>query len=481
MRKKEVVSIEAMGANKPPQAIEIEKAVLGVVLLIPDALIEAQGLITSNVFYVEQHKHIYSAIETLSSKSKEIDVLTVLEQLKAEGKYESGVTDLYLFELTNSVSGGQHLKQWCAILSEKYIAREFIKVSYNSLDIAYKDGVDIFEEISTAEISLMRITSEVLKKDVVSIKGLSDRLIENLKQPPVDILGISSGIYELDKVLGGFKDANLIIVAARPSVGKSVLAANFASYAAVHKGKTVALFSLEMSSDEFLTRIYASETSIPQYKLQGRQLDSVDWERINAFKDKISNAPLFIDDTPGITISELRAKSVRLKQKHDIGMIVIDYLQLMKGGGKYANREAEVSDISRSLKSLSKELKIPIIALAQLSRSVEQRADKRPILSDLRESGSIEMDADIVMFISRPELYEIPSASINGKEYPTENLALLEVAKHRNGGLASIPLRFHKSISKMTSYDTSYDSINPIPNESMPTLDTSNKFDIFGK
>lgn len=450
-RKSEIGAPEMLG-KLPPHSLEIEKAVLGAIMLVPDTFSQTQDKITAEAFYAEKHRAIFKSIERIYSEGAEIDLVSVLDMLERLELKEVAGGHSYVAELTLSVTGTSSIAYWCALLNEKYVAREMIKISMDAMHKGYESDIDVFDEISTIESKLMKITSSVLKRDVTDVKTVSDRLIEQLKIPTAEMIGIPSGIPALDKILGGWNKTNLIILAARPSVGKSVLAANYAAFAAIHSNVPTVLFSLEMSSNEFLTRIYSAETDIPGDKLKYRNLDSIDWERIQSFRSKISDAPLFLDDTPSISIMELRAKSIRLKQKHDIGLIVIDYLQLMKGQGKSGNREGEIGEISRGLKALAKEIDVPIIALAQLSRELEKRADKRPMLSDLRESGSIEQDADVVLFLSRPEIYDIDQIEINSEILSTVNLGVLDVAKHRNGKVGTIPLKFQGHVSKFVDY-----------------------------
>jgi replicative DNA helicase len=462
-RNQKPINIDEIGGKVPPNSAELEKAVLGAIMLTADAIVQIGGTITKDTFYQEKHKVIYDAAERIWNKGINIDIVSVSEELETMGKIEQAGGLHYLSELTLAVTSTASLSYWCAILNEHYVKRRFIDIAADALNKVYSEReLDIFDEISNTEAKIMKITSSVLRKHTISASDVSKKVIEQLKQPNDRIIGIPSGLVSLDMILGGFMKTNFIIIAARPSVGKSVLAANFAAFSSIRQGVPTALFSLEMSSEEFLTRIYSSETAITGHKLKTRSLDSVDWDRIYQFKTKLDDAPLFLDDTPSISIMELRSKCIRLKQKENIGMIIIDYLQLMKGNGKYSNREAEVSDISRSLKSLAKELEIPIIALAQLSRAVEQRADKRPILSDLRESGSIEMDADIVMFLTRPSLYEMDSVVINGQQYSTENFGILDIAKHRNGTLGMIPLRFYGALSKFTDINSPGPNFTPL-------------------
>jgi replicative DNA helicase len=453
MQRKIATPDELLGGKMQPSAPELEEAILGALMIDKDAFLEAQSLLKADYFYRDRCQIIYKAIVNLFNNSEPIDVLTVIEETRKMGKLEAVGGEYYISSLTLKVTSAANIKSWCAVVTQKAVGRALINDLSLAVSSAYDPSIDVFEVIAKTELKLMGMTAEVMKKDVTHAVDISDKLIEQMLLPATEMLGIPSGLHELDQMTGGFKDSNFIIIAARPSVGKSVLAANFVAQSAIHSNKPAALFSLEMSSEEFLMRIYASETDIPGYKLSKRMLNQNDWVKIHKFRDILAQKQLFIDDTPSISLLELKSKAIRLKQKHDISMIVIDYIQLMKGNGSYGTREQEVSDISRGLKSLAKELRIPVIGLAQLSRSVETRADKRPILSDLRESGSLEMDADMVMFLTRPEMYDIPSAGINGQELCTEGLGILEVAKHRNGAVGMIPLIFHKEVSRFESYN----------------------------
>lgn len=602
------INFDTMG-RMPPQSQDLEQAVLGALLLEKDALLEVNTIIKPETFYNEQHKYIYQAIVELDSQGVEVDLLTVIDKLRKMEKLDFVGGEFYISELTMKVTSSANIQYYAAILNEKFIARETIRILGQSIANCYTPDLDIFDEVSNIEHGLMLATSSVMQKSVSTSRQVADQIIKDLELAATELVGVPSGYSSLDKITGGFTKGNFILIAARPSVGKSVVACNIAAHLALNINETVAVFTLEMTNKEFGTRIYSARTQIDGYRLRNRRLDDADWLKITAFHGKFGKAPLFIDDTPGISLLELRAKAIRLKQKHGLGMLLIDYVQLMKGNGKSGNREQELSEISKGLKVIAKELDVPVIALAQLSREVEKRSDKTPMLSDLRESGcltgsvsiycanlgiskpikelvgkndftvlctdyennieikpnscfysgkkevfemvlengrsieatanhkfltldgwkplsellnqyialpigtnfqveldnlysisksfkaynetktlcylkvksitakgvqdvydievpehhnfvangiivhnSLEQDADMVIFLSRPEMYGMETVNIEGVEYDTHNIGVLNIAKHRNGKVGAIPLRFHPEISLFEDY-----------------------------
>lgn len=438
----------------PPQALEFEASVIGAMLLDKDAVTTVIEILKAESFYSSQHQIIFEAIIKLFEESKPVDLLTVTEKLRNNGKLDEAGGPYYLTELTNRVGSSSHVEFHARIIAEKYIMRELIRISNQVIKDAYDETTDVFDLLDRAEQDLFGITENHLKSSYDSMGSLLTKAInelEKLGQQEEQITGVPSGFASLDAVTSGWQRSDLVIVAARPGMGKTSFTLSLARNAAVMYKKPVAFFSLEMSSLQLVNRLISSETELQSDKLRKGNLKPWEWQQLTSKAQHLAEAPLFIDDTPGINIFELRAKCRRLKMQHDIQLIIIDYLQLMSGSmgeNKNSNREQEISTISRSLKSIAKELNVPIIALSQLNRSVETRGgDKRPQLSDLRESGAIEQDADMVTFIYRPEYYQILQDETGES---TEGLAEIIIAKHRNGALDTVKLRF---VSKFTRFE----------------------------
>ena len=433
----------------PPQAIELEEAVLGACLLNANLINEVIDKLKPEIFYKQQHVTIWNAITDIYNSGKVPDLLTLHQKLKATNQIESvGVS--YLSQLTNKGSYGSEviLMQNIDELLNQYMRRELIKISYETSYKAYDETIDVSDVISTTELELSRITDKVIKKDfskVASIyRDFARSLDEKIRLRNQGIhTEIVSGFPQLDRLTGGLHKSDFIIIAARPSMGKTAFALTIARNVAVRFNRAVGIFSLEMSSEQLLTRIISMETHIPSSRIRDARLDPEDFAKMNKAGEFI-NCNLFIDDTAGITVTELRAKSRRMKAKHSIELIIVDYVQLIRVGSnakKNQNREQDVSEISRSIKEIAKELNIPVIALSQISRAVESRAVKRPQLSDLRESGSLEQDADVVQFIHRPEYYNVMQ---DEKGNSTENLAEIITAKNRNGEIGDEVIYFDK-------------------------------------
>ena len=427
-----------------PQAIPLEEAVLGAIMLDKDALPTVTEILRKESYYLEAHQEIYGAMETIYGKSQPIDLLTVHEELKKAGTLEKVGGISYLMELTNKVASAANIEFHARIIAQKYIQRELIRVSTLIIKDSFDDTKDVFQLLDAAEQNLYEITDKNLNTGYESLKNLAikaQRQIEAASQKGSDMTGVTTGFVELDKLTSGWQPSDLIIIAARPGMGKTAFTLSLAKNAA-EQGKAVAVFSLEMASVQLVQRLISMEAEIPGSKLRNGQLNTeYEWPKLHKAVEKLADIPIFIDDTPAINIFELRAKCRRLKQNSDIQMIVIDYLQLMSGAptDKGGNREQEISSISRALKGLAKELNVPVIALSQLSRAVESRGgEKRPMLSDLRESGAIEQDADIVTFIYRPGYYGIEEGDMGVPSDLTEII----VAKHRNGSLDTVELKF---------------------------------------
>ena len=461
VRRKSTIDLTTMVYGKlPPQAKDLEEAVLGAIMLEKSAFDTVVEILKPECFYVEAHQQIYRAMQSLAQKSQPIDILTVVEELKRREELELVGGPYYVTKLTNMVVSTANIDAHSRIILQKFIQRELIRISGEIISDSYEDSTDVFDLLDDAESKLFEITNNHLRKnfdpiDRVLVKTI--QRIEDLRHKNEDITGIPSGFASLDRVTYGWQNTDLIILAARPSVGKTAFALNLARNAALHPTKPtpVGLFSLEMSAGQLVQRILAAESEILLEKIARGKLEEHEMKQLYAKGiQRLGQAPIFIDDTPALNIFELRAKCRRLKNKHNIGMVIIDYLQLMSGTGenRNGNREQEISKISRDLKGLSKELGIPIIALSQLSREVEKRKEgnKMPQLSDLRESGAIEQDADMVMFLYRPEYYDITTNEMGDSNRGETHV---RIAKHRNGSLETIKLRALLHIQKFVDWD----------------------------
>ena len=444
----------------PPQAKEIEEGVLGAIMLEKGAFDTVIELLKPEVFYVDAHQRIFKSMVSLSNKSVPIDMLTVVEELKATGDLEMVGGPYYINKLTNAVVSAANILAHARILVQRFIQRELIRISTDTISDSYDDSLDVFDLLDVAESRLFEITNSHLRQNFEDINTVLKKTIEHIEEMrnrKDEMTGVTSGFPKLDAVTYGWQQTDLIILAARPSVGKTAFALNLARAAVLNKRKptSTAFFSLEMSSSQLVTRILSAESDIPMKSisrgtLEDHQMVQLQKKGITALQD----APLFIDDSPGLNIFELRAKCRRLKNKHNLGLVIIDYLQLMSGSGeRNSNREQEISKISRDLKGLAKELKVPIIALSQLSREVEKRtsSNKMPQLSDLRESGAIEQDADMVMFLYRPEYHNLTQDE-HGRS--TEGQVQLKIAKHRNGNLETLNFIAHLQFQKFEADDS---------------------------
>ena len=453
--KSSLISLEK--GKIPPQALDLEEVVLGAMMIDKKGVDEVIDILSPEAFYKEAHKYIFEAIFKLFEGSEPIDLLTVSTQLKKDGKLDLVGGDFYLIGLTQRVSSSAHIEFHARIILQKFIQRSLIKISNEIIEDAYDETKDVFDLLDNAEAKLYEVTQGNVKKSTESAQSLviqAKKKIEEISNKE-GLSGIASGFDKLDRLTSGWQPSDLIIVAARPGMGKTALTLTMARNIAVESNQAVAFFSLEMSSVQLITRLISSETGLSSEKLRTGKLEKHEWEQLNVKVKTLEKAPLFIDDTPSLSIFDLRAKARRLASQYDIKIIIIDYLQLMTAGGsqKGGNREQEISMISRNLKALAKELNVPVIALSQLSRAVETRGgSKRPLLSDLRESGAIEQDADIVSFIYRPEYYKIDEWD-DEERSPTEGQGEFIVAKHRNGGLDSIRLKFIGHLGKFDNLD----------------------------
>jgi replicative DNA helicase len=436
----------------PPQAVDLEEVVLGAMMIDKKGVDEVIDILQPEAFYKESHQLIFNAIISLFEKQEPIDIKTVSFQLKKDGNLNSVGGDYYLIELSQKVSSSAHIEFHSRIILQKFIQRKLISISNDIIEDSYDETSDVFDLLDKAESKIYDISQRNLKKNTQSAEDLvlaAKKKIEEISKKE-GLSGIASGFGEIDRLTSGWQPSDLIIVAARPGMGKTAFTLSMARNITVENNIPVAFFSLEMSAIQLITRLISSETGLNSEKLRTGKLEKFEWELLNVKVTNLENAPLYIDDTPSLSIFELRAKARRLSSQYGIKLIVVDYLQLMTLGSsqKSGNREQEISTISRNLKALAKELDIPIIALSQLSRAVELRGGtKRPILSDLRESGAIEQDADIVSFLYRPEYYKIDEWD-DEERSPALGQAEFIVAKHRNGGLSSIKLKFINSLGK---------------------------------
>ncbi len=439
----------------PPQATDLEEAVLGAMMIEKDAVSAVIDILTPKVFYKDSHQRIFSAISELFSESEPIDILTVTNKLKSKGELEIVGGPYYITMLTSRIASASNVEFHARIVMQKHIQRELIRISSETIKDAFEDTTDVFNLLDKAEQSLFSVSETNLRRSFQDMPSLVRQAIldiEHARDADGSMRGVPSGFTALDRMTSGWQKSDLIILAARPSMGKTAFALNMARNVAVEFNRPVAFFSLEMSAVQLVTRLISSETELRSDKLKKGELASYEWQQLT---DKISNlveAKMFIDDTPALSIFELRAKCRRLKQQHDIQMVFIDYLQLMTSGGENrGNREQEISQISRSLKALAKELDVPVLALSQLSRAVETRPGqaKRPILSDLRESGAIEQDADLVLFIYRAEYYKI---DVFEDGTPTQGVSEIIIAKHRNGSVGDVKLKFVGEFAKFEDY-----------------------------
>lgn len=441
----------------PPQAIELEEAVLGALMLEKDALTSVIDILKVESFYKEAHKVIFQAILDLFTESQPIDLLTVTTQLRKNGALEVAGGAFYITELTSKVASAANIEFHARIITEQSIKRELIRISSPIQKDAFEDTTDVFELLDAMEQSLFEISEKNIRKNYATMSSIMRDAIAELevrKNQKDGLTGVPSGFTALDRVTSGWQKSDLVVIAARPAMGKTAFVLSVLRNAAVDHNRPVAIFSLEMSSVQLVNRLISSEAELDSDKIKKGTLADHEWAQLVHKTAKLSKAPLFVDDTPALSILELRAKCRKLKAQHDIQLVVVDYLQLMSGdskGGFGGNREQEIASISRALKKIAKELSIPVIALSQLSRAVETRGgDKRPQLSDLRESGAIEQDADMVMFLYRPEYYGITEDEGGAS---TAGVGEVIIAKNRNGSLENIKLRFIGRYTKFTDLD----------------------------
>lgn len=449
----------ALMGKMPPQAIDLEEAVLGALMLEKEAITTAIDILKVDNFYRDQHKAIYEAILDLFNASEPVDLLTVTNQLRKNGALDRAGGAFYVTNLTTRVNSAANIEYHARIVAEMAIKRKLITIAGEIQREAYEDTADVFDLLDKTEAALFEVSEANIRKNYADMKSIMRDALTELEARRLHtdgLTGVPSGFSALDRVTSGWQPSDLIIIAARPAMGKTAFVVSALRNAAVDFNKPVAIFSLEMSAVQLVNRMISAEAELESEKIKKGNLADYEWEQLVHKTTRLNKAPIFIDDTPALSVLELRAKCRRLKAQHDIQMIIIDYLQLMsgdssKGGGGKGNREQEIASISRALKQLAKELSCPVIALSQLSRAVETRGgDKRPQLSDLRESGSIEQDADMVMFLYRPEYYGILQGE-NGE--PLQGVGEVIIAKHRNGSLDTVQLKFIGKYTRFTDLD----------------------------
>ncbi len=438
----------------PPQANDMEEAVLGAIMLEKEAVITTLDILKPESFYKEAHQKIFKTISDLNSREFPVDLYTVTEELRAHNELDSVGGPVYLTQLTAKVVSAANVDYHARIVAQKYIQRELIRVSTEIQNRSFDDTYDVTELLDYSENALFQIAEGNIKREVAPINIVikeAIREIEEAGKREDALVGTPSGFTRLDRLTSGWQKAELIIIAARPSMGKTAFALSMARNMAIDHGRHVAIFSCEMSSIQLVNRLIVAETDIPGDKIKNGRLNEEEWKQLDTRIKKLVSAPIFIDDTPAISIFELRAKCRRLKAQHKLDIVIVDYLQLMSGPENAGSREQEVSTISRSLKSIAKELDIPILALSQLNRSVEMRGGtKRPLLSDLRESGAIEQDADMVVFIHRQEKFGIPTFEDGSS---TKGIAEIILAKNRNGPVDDVKLRFREEKAQFVDID----------------------------
>ncbi|MFN2186155.1 MAG: replicative DNA helicase [Anaerolineae bacterium] len=427
----------------PPQNVEAEEAILGALLIDPDAIIRVATFLNPEDFYREKHAWIYDTALTLHDRREPIDLLTVCDELERREQLDEVGGPAFITALTNAVPTSIHAEHYARIVERTATRRRLIDAAGQIAALAYQEADDVDEVVDRAEQVLFGVSERRVARELVPIKQVLSKYydrVEYLTRHRGELIGIPTGYGRIDKLLGGLQRSDLVILAARPSVGKTSLALGFALNAAKKYGQRIAFFSLEMSNEQVIQRLISSETGIDAQRLRRGEIEQDEWGRFMKAASDLAEIYFFIDDTPGASALELRTKARRLHAEVGVDLIVVDYLQLMRGDYRSENRVQEISSISRALKALARELNVPVLALSQLSRSVESRSDKRPILSDLRESGALEQDADVVMFIYRDEMYN------DNTEWP--NIADIMIAKHRNGPTGTVQLYFRKELAQ---------------------------------
>ncbi|MCR5180637.1 MAG: replicative DNA helicase [Bacteroidaceae bacterium] len=458
--------LEDAYGHQQPQNIEMEQVVLGALLIEQDAFSQVAEILKPESFYDHRHQILYVAIQSLNSMQRPVDILTVREYLESKSQLEEAGGLLYLMQLSQNVTSSAHIEYHAKIIAQKALARELITFSSKIQQLAFDTTVDVEDLMQEAETQLFAISQQNMKRDYTQINPVIHEAYEELQKAAArrdGLSGLSSGFAKIDKITSGWQNSDLIIIAARPAMGKTAFVLSMAKRIAVDMRKPVAMFSLEMSNVQLVKRLMINVCEIPGDKMKSGQLESYEWGQLDNRIRQLYDAPFYVDDTPSLSVFELRTKARRLVREHGVQIILIDYLQLMNASGmSFGSRQEEVSNISRALKGLAKELNIPIIALSQLNRSVEKRDGddgKRPQLSDLRESGAIEQDADMVCFIHRPEYYKIFQ---DEKGRNLRGMAEFIIAKHRNGAVDTVLLRFR---SEFARFQDDGDDYVPMPGE----------------
>ncbi len=435
------------GTRIPPQAVEAEMSVLGAMLLEKEAIGRAAEILDGTAFYRDAHRRIYDAMSALYDRNESADLITVTEELRKRGQLEAAGGAAYLARLLDVVPTAANIEYHANIVLEKATLRRLIEVSTEIVQRGYEASEDSAQLIDRAEELIFSVNDPRMKRSFMPLKSLLHEVvevIEEISERKRPVTGVPTGYHDLDRMTAGFQRSDLIVIAGRPSMGKTSLALNIAEHVAVEERTPVGIFSLEMSREQLVMRLLSSQARVTSQKLRTGYLNPAEWQAITHAAGLLDQAPIFIDDTPAISVMEMRAKARRLKNEHGLGLLVVDYLQLARGFPNPESRQQEISQISRSLKALAKELSVPVIALSQLSRAVEQREDKRPLLSDLRESGAIEQDADLVLFIFREAFYRPNKLEAQGK-------AEVIVSKHRNGPTGSVELAFIAELARFES------------------------------
>jgi len=454
----------------PPQAVDVEMAVLGAMLLDKGAIAKAIEILDDSSFYKPAHQRIFAGMVALFEKSEPVDLITLVEELRRRAELDKIGGEYYLTELTTRVTTAANIEYHAHIVLEKALMRQLISSSSEVVGRAYSETEDALDLLDEAEQKIFQISEQRMKKSFISMNTAVHQtmeMLESIHGKHSGVTGVPSGYTELDNYTGGFQKSDLIIVAGRPSQGKTALVLSVARNASIFHEVPVAFFSLEMSNQQLVLRLICAEARVDAQSVRTGRLPEDEWRKLSTSIGKLYKAKIFIDDTPALTALEIRAKARRLKVEHNVGLVIVDYLQLMQGPKNSQSREQEISSISRSLKALAKELNIPVIALSQLNRAVEMRGDKRPVLADLRESGAIEQDADVVLFVHRPEMFGI---NVDENNEPTEGMAEIIIGKQRNGPTGSARLAFIKQYARFENLTRFRDAafLPPEPAEETP-------------
>ena len=453
------------GSRVPPQAVDVERSVLGAMLIDSEAVGKAIESIDERAFYREAHRKIFLAMVALYEQNEPIDVITLTEELKRRNDLDEVGGSYYLAELAAVVPSAANIEYHLKIIRDKAMLRQMISVCTGIIKAAYDEEDEAEKILDRAETDILSISQASRQKSYQWVKPIILETLHELEKLHATsregVTGVPSGYRDLDNILAGFQKSDLIVLAGRPSMGKTAFALNIARNAAVEHDIPVGFFSLEMSNYQLVQRLLCAEAEVDSQRLRTGQLHETEWPKLSRRIGRLVEAPIYIDDTPAMDVLKLRARARRMAAERNVGLIIVDYMQLMEGPKGMESRQQEISYISRSLKTLAKELQIPIIALSQLSRAVESRTDRRPTLADLRESGAIEQDADVVMFVYRPEVYKIPNFDDEEKT-PTENMVEIIIGKHRNGPIGSVKLVFRKNIGRFENYAPMMDTMEEV-------------------